>query len=325
MKEKEYAEFLQGRKQSEDAIDAAIEYVTEFEAYLAEMGAGLDSFTVADLRNYVSKLIDAKKNSMERLLALARYAYMAGLNEVFIYFTAILGGREVLPSIAERVAVLAGEKARDEVFSDIEAPPLGSPPEEFPHVTNRLVGRLLDLGPKTCHDVLAYNHHGVPVEHFDKHREWLREAGNVDSFLKKVHREAVAELERYMNEGKVWYEQEITPEVVQIVRGNQEMLSAVRDGEYLYITKIPYAPKDWFAETDPLMKRYYACHCPLARAAIIEGGPRIPLDWCYCSGGFEKLMFDVVFDEPTKVEVLESVLAGDPRCRFRVKLPEERL
>jgi hypothetical protein len=32
-------------------------------------------------------------------------------------------------------------------------------------------------------------------------------------------------------------------------------------------------------------------------------------------------MFDVVFEESTEVEVLESVLAGNSRCRFRVRIP----
>jgi hypothetical protein len=325
MKEKDYAEFLRGRKQAEAEIASAVGYVKDLEAYLAEAGISLDALTVPDLKRYISNLMETKHNSMERLLALARYAYMVGLNEVFIYFTAILGGREVLPSIAERLAVLADEKTRDEVFRGIEAPPLGSPPEAFPPVTDRLLRRLLGLGAETCHDVLAYNHHGVPPEHFDKHKAWLREAGDLDSFLERVHREAVAEIERHMKEGKVWYEQEITPQVVELVRGNQELLSAVRDGDYLYTTKIPYAPPDWLRETDPVMKRYYACHCPLARASILQDEPRLPLDWCYCSGGFEKLLFDVVFEEPTRVEVLESVLAGDPRCRFRVRIPEGKV
>ena len=325
MKEREYVEFLQGRKQSDQAIEAALAYVRDFEEYLAETGVSLDSHAVTDLKNYVVRLIDTDRNTMDRLLALARYAYVAGLNEVFIYFTAILGGREVVPSIAGRVTSLAGEEARNAVFKDVALPPLGSPPEEIPPVTSRLVARLMELGPETCHAILAYNHHGIPASHFDKHKEWLREAGDLDSFLKKVHQEAVAEIEQHMREGKVWYEQEITPEVVELVRGNQEMLSAVRDGEYLYMTKIPYSPKDWVAEGDPVRKRYYACHCPLARAAIIKGEPDIPMDWCYCSGGFEKYLFDVVFGETTQVEVLESVLAGDPRCRFRVKIPESRV
>jgi hypothetical protein len=70
-----------------------------------------------------------------------------------------------------------------------------------------------------------------------------------------------------------------------------------------------------------MKKRYFACHCPLARAAFATGEPDIPLDWCYCSGGYHKLMFDVLFETSTEVEVLESVLAGDDRCRFRVRIP----
>jgi hypothetical protein len=325
MKEKEYIDFLKTRNQSEKAMRSAIEDVGEFEKYLAGRSRDIESVDVDDVKRYMDTLIASKKNTMDRLVALARYVYMLGLNDVFIYFTSIIGGRDVLASISRRLESVAGAKVKEEVFEGIEAPPLGSPPEKLPPVTSLLVSRLTGLGTETCHKVLADNHHGVPVESFDKHKQWFKEAGSVDAFLERVHEEAVAELARYMNEGRVWYEQEITPAVVEFVRVNREVLSAVREGEYLYITKIPYQPKDWLAESDPVMRRYYACHCPLARAAIIMGGPDIPLDWCYCSGGFEKLMFDVVFEEPTQVEVLESVLAGSPRCRFRVKIPDGKL
>jgi hypothetical protein len=70
------------------------------------------------------------------------------------------------------------------------------------------------------------------------------------------------------------------------------------------------------------MKRYYACHCPLVRASVLEGKPEISPTWCYCSGGFEKLLFDVIFDEQVEVEVLENALGGDLRCRFAIKIPE---
>ena len=319
MREKAYVEYLRSRGQSEEAIASALRYVRALDEYLVAQGKALDTFGVTDLKHYVADLVADGKNTMDRLLALARYTYSANLTDVFIYFTSIIGGREVLPSISTRLASVAGEKTRDRVWEGLELPPLGSPPEEYPKVTSLLVTRLNGLGSKTCHKVLAANHHGVPVESFNKHRQWLSEAKSLEAFLEKVHQEAVAEIEGHMKEGKVWYEQEITPEVVELVRGNQEMLSAVRDGEYLYVTKIPYSPKDWLKESDPVMKRYYACHCPLAREAILMGGPEIPLDWCYCSGGFQKLMFDVVFEKPTQVEVLESVLAGDSRCRFRIK------
>lgn len=324
MREEQYIGYLRSRDETDEAIESAVAYLKEFEKHLAVRGKNLERLDVDDVKQYAVVLIAEKKNTMDRLLALARYVYITGQNQVFIYFTAMLGGREVLPSISRRLASIAGEATRDEVFKGIELPPLGSPPDVYPLVTSHLVTNLMKLGPEVSHDVLAGNHHDIPLRSFDKHKEWLREAGSIDGFLKRVHSEAVAELEHYMKEGKVWYEQEITPGIVEFVRGNQEVLSAARDGAYLYITKFPYSPKEWLQETDGVMKRYYGCHCPLARSAIIRGEPEIPLDWCYCSGGYAKLKFDVVFEQPTKVEVLESVLAGDDRCRFRVKIPESR-
>ena len=187
-----------------------------------------------------------------------------------------------------------------------------------------LVYRLLELGEDTCHDVLTDKHHGIPHDSFKKQIQWFEEADSIDSFLQRLHSERIKILEQHLEEGKVWFEQEITPGIIELVKGNQEILSAVRDGEYLYMTKIPYSLKNWELETDDTRKRYYACHCPLAREAIINNVD-IPLDWCYCSGGFGKLMFDVVFGEPTEVEVLQSVLAGDPICRFKIRIPQKML
>ena len=122
MKEVEYAEFLRSRGQTEPAIRAALGYVTEFKEYLEAQGSDLDSVAVHDVKDYASRLIAEKKNSMERFVALARYVYVTGLNEVYIYFTSILGGREVLPSISERLASIAGEATRDKVFEGIGRP-----------------------------------------------------------------------------------------------------------------------------------------------------------------------------------------------------------
>jgi predicted hydrocarbon binding protein len=73
------------------------------------------------------------------------------------------------------------------------------------------------------------------------------------------------------------------------------------------------------------MKRYYACHCQLARTAIRDGTPKISRDFCYCSAGYEKVRFDTIFGEPVEVEVLESALDGDERCRFANKIPKGKM
>jgi hypothetical protein len=323
MKEKTYVEYLRGRKIGEDAIKSAVGYVKEYERRLKAQGGRLDSVTVDDVKSYVSELMARSENTFERIVALQRYLNIIDRREEAIYLYFLLSARLIYGSISERLAKLTNGETRDRVFCRVNVPPIGAPTEAFPPVTRQLVDSLADeLSPEVYRSVLAGNHHRVPEESFSRHREWLREAGSIDGFLVKVHDEAVDEITRYMEEGRIWYEQEITPEVVEFVRGNQEILSAVRDGEWLYETKIPFAPKDWLVEKDPLMKRFYACHCPLARSAIISGEDDVPLDWCYCSGGYEKWMFDVVFGAETEVEVLESAVAGSTRCRFRIRIPE---
>lgn len=128
-----------------------------------------------------------------------------------------------------------------------------------------------------------------------------------------------------MKKGRIWYEQQITPEVVEFVKRNPEMANGIRRGDKIYVTKIPYAPSDYLKEKDPTLKRYYACHCPLARTAIRDGTPKIPAVFCYCSGGFETFAFDTIFDQTTEVELLESALKGDPRCRFAITIPKGKM
>jgi hypothetical protein len=323
VKEKKYVEYLRGRGMAEDAIGSAVGYVKEYERRLKAQGRRLDSVTLDDVKTYVSELVAAGENTVERLVALQRYMNVADRKEEANYLYFLLSARLIYGSISERLAELTDGETRDRVFGRVSVPPVGSPVETFPEATRQLMDSLAEeLSPEAYRRVLAGNHHRVPAEAFSRHREWLREASGIDGFLVRVHQEAVAEITRYMEEGRIWYEQEITPEVVEFVRGNQEILSAVRDGEWLYETKIPFAPKDWLVEKDPLMKRFYACHCPLARSAIISGEDDTPLDWCYCSGGYHKWMYDVVFGTETEVEVLESAVAGSDRCRFRIKIPE---
>jgi len=321
MDERGFREFLSQRNYSSSQIDQAVAAVGAFESWLAARQARFASATIADLREYLADLVRDGDSSRQRLLDLARYCYVSQRNDLYIYFTALFGGRPIFPSIAARLEELAGAQIKDSVFAGLDLPPLGAPPEQYVPLTAILMERLrASLPPDMVRQVLAYNHHGIPASSFDRHKHWFRELQSLDAFLKKVHDEAVADLEEHARSGEIWFEQAITPEVVEFVRANQEILSAIHDGDRLYITKIPYATPEFLQERDPRRKRHYACHCPLARESILMSDLEIPPDWCYCSGGFQKLMFDVVFAQDHDVELLESVLRGDMRCRFAIKI-----
>ncbi len=322
-KEKEFTEYLVERGSSPEQVKAAVNAVKEAIKYFKAEGKKLEKASVEDFKGYVQKLMDEGKNTEDALLGLGRYVYFLDRKEVWIYFAAILGGRNILPSISERLEEIAGKDAKDKVFSEVRAPPLGSMPAAYCDATKSLMDALeKELSPEVYFRVLAGNHHRVNPKNFEKHKKWLEELGSVDAWLKKMHDEAVAELEHFLREDKVWYEQVITPEIVEYVKGNQKVLSGRREGEWIYNTKFPYSPREYLEEKDPLLKRYYMCHCPLAREAVLTGEPEIPVEWCYCSAGYGKLRYDVAFGVETMAEVLKSVFDGSDTCRFRIRIPE---
>lgn len=205
-------------------------------------------------------------------------------------------------------------------------PPLGSPQDEYPKLTKTILDRMgAELPPEKCREIITWNYHHVPAEAFKEQKEHFKKAASIDEYLKDEHKRLVEELEDCMKKGQPWFEQEITPEVVEFVKGNQEINTGVRKGDKIYKTKIPYAPKQFLKEKDPALKKYYSCHCQLVRTALRDGKPKISPTFCYCSAGFEKLHFDVIFDEPVDVELLETPLKGDARCRFAIKIPKGKL
>jgi hypothetical protein len=326
LKETEFRKRLKERGLNEKNIEFSVSAVREFEDYLEKRKMPFESARLDELKSYVSLLIKEDRTSLDRLIALGRYSGLVKKNDYFVYIVGLIGAREVLPSIGERLEAIAGKETKDKVFDGFELPPLGSPQDDYPKLTKKIIDAMeSELPSDTCREVLTYNYHKVPVEAFKEKKERFEKAESIDEFLKDEHRRFVEELSDYMRRGQIWYEQEITPEVVEFVKGNPEIQNGVRQGDKIYVRKIPFAPKQWLVEKDPVMKRYYACHCQLVRTAIRDGEPRISPVFCYCSGGYEKLPYDVIFSKPVKIELLESVLKGDSRCRFAITIPKDKM
>jgi hypothetical protein len=244
LKEIAFRKFLKGRKLSAARIESSVEAVREFEKYLRKRKTTLKSAGVDVLRDYIALLIEEDKNSKDRLITIARYCYFAKKYDLYIYFTMILGASDVLPAMGERLAKIAGRATQRRVFQDAEMPPLGSPQENYPKLTKVILDKMeAELPSQTCREVLTWNYHNIPIEAFKESKERFEKAASIDEYLKGEHERLVEELESCMREGRPWFEQEITPEVVEFVRGNQEICTGMRRGDKVYKTKIPYAPK----------------------------------------------------------------------------------
>lgn len=322
-KETEYRERCAARGLGTEAIEEAVLAVKALERESRGPDGTLATASLADVERHIAGLVSRGENGEARLMALARYFAAAGINALAIRLLAYMLPVGVLEAMADRLTKREGPETRGKVMANVRIPPAGSPPEAYPVAAIAFLKALeAELGTERARRVLAWNVHGIPPSAFAAEREFFLAAASVDEWLSGFHARKVEEIERHAQDGTLWFEQRITPKVVEYVRDNPEILGGVVEGPYIYATKIPYDPDRFLSTDNPLEKRRLACHCPLAASSITASGADVPPLWCACSAGYEKFLFDIVFDEETEVEVLESVLAGDSRCRFGIRIPD---
>ncbi|MCG3219548.1 MAG: hypothetical protein KAR35_11085, partial [Candidatus Heimdallarchaeota archaeon] len=132
----------------------------------------------------------------------------------------------------------------------------------------------------------------------------------------------VKTMEKHAKEKTLFYTQEVDEKVVEHVKADQSIEGGIRDGNKVFITKIPYETKLWYEATDEKQKIYHMCHNPWIREAILENHDEIPTCICNASGGYYKNFWEAVLGEEVEVELLESPLTGGEKCKFILHLPE---
>jgi hypothetical protein len=314
---------LQARKLSEEKVEASIALAERFEAFLEDSG---QAPSAESAWAFSEVLIQEGQNTEENYYALARYGRFTHNNDLFVAILELLDGAEAQANLYRLVGEAFGQEIRAEIFAGIGLSPLGLPSPAKPRfmhpVVERLEGR---VGEEKCKALLSGSLRDLPNRYFLGERRRYRRSSDIDDYLRKKHQAFVRQLKKCQREGRLFFAQEITGEVVAFVQEDQEMESGRREGNVIYVSKIPYMAVQYLAETNPALKRYYGCHCPWAREAIKSGDVPLAATFCHCSGGFHKKPWEVIFGRPLEVDVLESVLAGGTRCRFAIHLPPEEM
>ena len=316
MAEQSFRQTLQSLGLNEEQIEDSVATARRFVDFLPSSGRGPSMETAWAFSRV---LIETGKNSEASYMALVRYCRFIQDHEMLVAFMELIDGGEVGENLYRLVEERFGRAVRDEVFEGIGVPPYGTPSPEKPAYLQPVVRRLeRRVGIEVCRELLSAGLRDLTDEYFLEERGKLRRAGDIDAYLHQRKEAFVAQLEGCLREGRLFYAQEITPEVVEFVRRDPEMGGGKREGEVIYETKIPYMTAKYLTETDPTLKRYYACHCPWARDAIRKGDVQLAETFCQCSGGFHKKPLEVALGRSLKVDVLESALRGDMRCRFAI-------
>jgi len=320
-----FRSYLQGRNFPEERIDQFVASVKDFEEFLRQSGKFIppESATVEDFWAYSATLIQNQLNTFDNYYALALYARLMKNNPLFVAAVEPIDGAEALDNLYNKVGALVGEQRRDEIFQGIQLPVLGTPSALKPRITQAMLERLeSNLDPETCRQLLAPSLRDLPDEGYLPERQKFLECKDLDEFLVRKGDDFIAELEAIQRENRLYFTQEITDEVIAFVQQHPEIRQGVRQGNIIFEAKIPYMTKEYLAESDPQMKRYYACHCMWVRESLRAGDVHVSPAFCQCSAGFHKKYWEMVLDQPLQADVLETVLQGDMWCKFAIHLPD---
>jgi hypothetical protein len=312
---------------SESTIRQHIKTVKEFETLLRKRNAKKEfgNATKNDVKAFIRQLNKKKADMWANLIGLLRYSRFAGNEEVELALLLTLDGYDVLGKLAEAVVKDVGKKESNRILKGFTLPEFGTSPKKFPKVTKEFMDRLeSNLDQHTCRRILLTGVHAGPPEYYLDERKMLRQSKDVDEYLSKRRKKMIKELSEHMKNDTLFYTQRIDKKALDFVKKNPEVAGGVRKGDRIFQTKIPYMMIEYLGEKDQTLRRYYYCHCPLARESILSG-LKISRDFCYCSAGYEKRPYDVAFGEPVEAEVLQSVLRGDPVCRFAMRIPKKYL
>ena len=304
-------------------LDLALSFLTAQESTLIQISddVSLETMAIENLEKLVRRLFDNGECTIDYIVIMMRYFKVVSRHDLFIHLTKYTGSLGVIESMLEKLSRIVDADKYASIRSLVEVAPFGTPLEAMPVFAKKALAAFENsLTNEELRAVLADNHHRIPQEAFIPERIHYEHAETLDEYLKDLHQRKIAELKQCQQEKRVWFEQEINDQVIDFVSANQEILSAVRDNDTLYITKIPYDTKAYLEAETIAMKRYHACHCPFVKAVVSSNNHDISPKWCLCSAGFTKYPFEVLFDRQLPIECLNTPLNGDTLCRFAISL-----
>jgi len=313
-----YRKLLEERNFSPERMEAFIAFAEKFEDMCKQKGVK----SPAEYFPYFSaKMIAENINTYGNYYAIVLYGRFLKDNALLLAALELIDGCEALGNLHRKTGEVLGEARRDEIFAGIELIPVGTPNAEKPAAMQVMIERLERAEPHACKQILASGLRNLPDEYYAGEKKKFAECAGVDEYLICKKQDLIAELEGIKREGRLYFNQEITDEVLEYVRRNPEIGQGVRVGNIIYETKIPHQAKEYIAETDEDKKRYYYCHCPWVKESLKAGKSNTSPTFCNCSAAYHKRPWEIIFGQTIQADVLETVLKGDLRCRFAIHLP----
>jgi effector-binding domain-containing protein len=95
-----------------------------------------------------------------------------------------------------------------------------------------------------------------------------------------------------------------------------------REGRIIYSSKAPRDAAGYEKAQTELERKKAYCFCPVLREHLEDG---MPATFCYCGSGWYRQQWEGALGEPVAIEIVRSLLKGDDRCEFAIRLPDDSL
>ncbi len=320
---REFKLYLINMQINQTKLDQAVDLITHFER---QLGRSAQEANTEETRSFILALAEDKQDTEDNISFLYFYGKFIQNNELALTSLQFWDGCEVMENLYKKIGEISGKEQRDRIFAGIERPSIGTSSLQKTRTMQVVMDRIEQfIDPCTLKQLLSDCLRDLGIDHHLEDKKRYEETGDIDKFLEMKRQEFIQYLQGIKDRNELYFTQDITDEVIAFVKDNPEVAQGVRVGNLLYITKIPYMTQKYLVEKDEEKKRYYYCHCPWARESLKHGEKTVTATFCHCSAGFVKKPWEDILGQKLKVDIVESILQGDLRCRFAIHLPQEIL
>ena len=276
----------------------------------------------------INKFIGLKKSvnaDMNRMIhAIQAYA-KSKRNEDFVSEAGILLTNYqkycsgLMASLSRITKEMYGQEVWEEIFGNVQMPEAGWTLNETSDFTREIERKYISATSIKQYECAIKK--GNPwVKKFKESDRKELNLDDIDALIEKENAAFIELLKGYKKSSRLFFNQKITNSVIEAYQSG-EWYVACRRGSKINIIKIPFLMNKYLAETDNLMKRYYACHCPWVRKSILKK-QTISKSFCHCSISHDTQWLVDAFGRELDGRVVCSVLEKNSlQCVFEIDIP----
>jgi hypothetical protein len=320
MQEEKFRIHMKERKIEQSIIDRDVKSLKDFELFLQnELNVSkIDTSFLKDTRTYLKRMKLKDKEKLIFLKALKNYGIAIKRDRLVGNSNRLQGLGHWLMRLSDTLDEYVDEDLRTKILEAGGSIKYSSSANKKAAWTKCMMECLeKNVDEKTCKKILTNNLHykNPKTPSIMKLRKMYRKSNNIDEVLEFLH----DKWKTHVGE-KFGYN---SPEF-KYVANDSTIETGKREGNIIYVSKIPFKLKDYLNAKDDKEKRYNYCHCGWVRASILKSNEKeISHNFCYCSGGWHKIPFETIFGQSLKVNIVKTVLKGDDMCTFAIHIPEE--